>query len=84
MTPEVIRKYLTTHAPELEVVGLTDAHTTDYISREWKVLPVHVTKTLTLRGGDDAMSVVTCGSLAARQPQRQGAAWRQRSDDAVI
>lgn len=61
MTPDAIRKYLARHAPELEVVELTEAHTTDYISREWKVLPAQVAKTLTLRVGDDAMIVVTCG-----------------------
>ena len=61
MTPEVIRKYLARHAPDLQVVELTEAHTTDYISREWKVLPAQVAKTLTLRVGEDAISVVTCG-----------------------
>src|SRR6185437_5609354 len=61
VTPEVIRKYLATHAPELEVVELTEAHTTEYISREWKVLPAQVAKALTIRVGDDAMIVVTCG-----------------------
>jgi prolyl-tRNA editing enzyme YbaK/EbsC (Cys-tRNA(Pro) deacylase) len=61
MTPELMRKYLATHAPELEVVELTEAHTTDYISREWKVLPAQVAKTLTLRVGAEAMIVVTCG-----------------------
>ena len=61
MTPQIIRKYLATHARELNVVELTEAHTTDYISREWKVLSAQVAKTLTLRVGDDAMIVVTCG-----------------------
>ncbi|HEY4310928.1 MAG TPA: YbaK/EbsC family protein [Pirellulales bacterium] len=56
-----MRKYLATHAPELEVVDLTEAHTTAYISREWKVLPAQVAKTLTLRVGDEAVIVVTCG-----------------------
>src|SRR4029077_5912390 len=28
---------------------------------EWKVLPAQVAKTLTLRVGEDAISVVTCG-----------------------
>jgi hypothetical protein len=36
MTPEIMRQYLAAHAPELEVVELPEAHTTDYISREWK------------------------------------------------
>ena len=40
MMPEIMRQYLAAHAPELEVVELPEAHTTDYISREWKVLPV--------------------------------------------
>jgi prolyl-tRNA editing enzyme YbaK/EbsC (Cys-tRNA(Pro) deacylase) len=61
VTLDSIRKYLAAHAPELEVVELTEAHTTDYISREWKVLPAQVAKTLTLRVGDEAMIVVTCG-----------------------
>ena len=39
MTPEVMRQYLAAHAPELEVVELPEAHTAEYISREWKVLP---------------------------------------------
>jgi prolyl-tRNA editing enzyme YbaK/EbsC (Cys-tRNA(Pro) deacylase) len=61
VAPEVIRKYLATHAPELEIIELTEPHTTDYISREWKILPAQVAKTLILRVGDDAMIVVTCG-----------------------
>lgn len=61
MTPETMREYLARHAPELKVVELTDAHTTDYISRQWKVLSAQVAKTLTLRVGDDVMIVVTCG-----------------------
>jgi len=61
MTPEIMRQYLAAHAPELEVVELPEAHTTDYISREWKVLPAQVAKTLTLRVGEDAIIVVTCG-----------------------
>ena len=61
MTPEIMRQYLAAHAPELEVVELPEAHTTEYISREWKVLPAQVAKTLTLRVGEDAVIVVTCG-----------------------
>src|SRR5499433_163705 len=60
-SPEIMRQYLAAHAPELEVVELPEAHTTEYISREWKVLPAQVAKTLTLRVGDDAIIVVTCG-----------------------
>ena len=30
MTPEIMRQYLAAHAPELEVVELPEAHTTDY------------------------------------------------------
>jgi hypothetical protein len=33
MTPEIMRQYLAAHAPELEVVELPEAHTTEYISR---------------------------------------------------
>ena len=36
MTPEIMRQYLAAHGPKLEVVELPEAHTTDYISREWK------------------------------------------------
>jgi prolyl-tRNA editing enzyme YbaK/EbsC (Cys-tRNA(Pro) deacylase) len=61
MTPEIMRQYLAAHAPELEVVELSEAHTTEYISREWKVLPAQVAKPLTLRVGEDAIIVVTCG-----------------------
>jgi len=61
MTPEIMRQYLAAHTPELEVVELPEAHTTDSISREWKVLPAQVAKTLTLRVGEDAIIVVTCG-----------------------
>ena len=61
ITVEAMREYLMVHAPELKVVELTEAHTTDYIAREWKVLPAQVAKTLTLRVGNLAMIVVTCG-----------------------
>src|SRR5215467_13819714 len=61
MTPEIMRQYLAAHAPELEVVELPEAHTTDYISREWKVLPAQVAKTLTLRVADRVLIVVICG-----------------------
>jgi prolyl-tRNA editing enzyme YbaK/EbsC (Cys-tRNA(Pro) deacylase) len=61
MTPEAMREYLAVHAPELKVVELPAAHTTDYISREWNVLPAQVAKTLTLRVADETMIVVTCG-----------------------
>ena len=61
MTPEIMRQYLTAHAPELEVVELPQAHTTEYIAREWNVLPAQVAKTLTLRVGGDAIIVVTRG-----------------------
>ena len=61
VTPEIMSQYLAAHAPELEVVELPEAHTTEYISREWKVLPAQVAKTLTLRVGEDAIIVVTCG-----------------------
>ncbi|WP_193174806.1 YbaK/EbsC family protein [Oricola nitratireducens] len=61
MTLDAMRKYLAERAPELVLVELPEAHTTDYISREWKVLPAQVAKTLTLRVGNDAMIVVTCG-----------------------
>src|SRR5256885_13033085 len=60
MTPEIMRQYLAAHAPKLEVVELPEAHTTEYISREWKVLPAQVAKTLTLRVGENAIIVVTC------------------------
>lgn len=63
MTPEIMRQYLAAHAPELEVVEVPEAQTTEYISREWKVLPAQVAKTLTLRVGEDAIIVVTCGDL---------------------
>jgi len=61
VTPDIMRRYLAVHAPELEVVELPEAHTTAYISREWNVLPAQVAKTLTLRVGEDAIIVVTCG-----------------------
>ena len=61
MTPESMREYLAVHAPELEVIELAEAHTIEYISREWKVLPAQVAKTLTLRVADQALIVVTCG-----------------------
>jgi len=56
-----MREYLAAHAPDLKLVELSEAHTTDYISREWKVLPAQVAKTLTLRVADQALIVVTCG-----------------------
>jgi len=49
VTPEIMRQYLAAHAPELEVVELPEAYTTEYISREWKVLLAQVAKALTLR-----------------------------------
>ncbi|WP_137389311.1 YbaK/EbsC family protein [Rhodoligotrophos defluvii] len=61
MTPEAMRKYLAEYAPDLKIVELGEAHTTDYISRAWNVLPAQVAKTLTLRVADDAVIVVTCG-----------------------
>jgi len=61
MTPEIMRQYVAEHAPELEIVQLAAAHTTEYISREWNVLPAQVAKTLTLRVGDAVIVVVTCG-----------------------
>ena len=61
MTPDIMRQYLAAHAAELEVVELPEAHTTEYISREWKVLPAQVAKTLTMRVGEDAIIVVICG-----------------------
>ena len=70
MTPEIMRQYLAVHAPELEVVELPEAHTTEYISREWKVLPAQVAKTLTLRVGEDAIIVVTCGDSRPSQSFR--------------
>jgi prolyl-tRNA editing enzyme YbaK/EbsC (Cys-tRNA(Pro) deacylase) len=61
VTPEGMRQYLAAQAPELKVVELTEAHTTEYISREWKVLPAQVAKTLTLRVAHHPVIVVTCG-----------------------
>lgn len=61
MTPAEMRDYLAARAPELSVVELPEAHTTEYISREWKVLPAQVAKTLTLQVGDSVAIVVTCG-----------------------
>jgi prolyl-tRNA editing enzyme YbaK/EbsC (Cys-tRNA(Pro) deacylase) len=61
MTPEGMRQYLATQAPELKVVELTEAHTTEYIAREWKVLPAQVAKTLTLNVAHRPVIVVTCG-----------------------
>ena len=61
MTPEIMRQYLAAHAPEIGVVELPEAHTTEYISRKWNILPAQVAKTLTLRVGEDAIIVVTCG-----------------------
>ena len=70
MTPEIMRQYLAAHAPELEVVELPEAHTTESISREWKVLPAQVAKTLTLRAGEDAIIVVTCGDSSGSEETR--------------
>jgi prolyl-tRNA editing enzyme YbaK/EbsC (Cys-tRNA(Pro) deacylase) len=60
MQAQVIRDYLAQQAPDLRIVDLQEAHTTDYISREWNVLPAQVAKTLTLRVGGDVKIVVTC------------------------
>ena len=73
MTPELMREYLAAHAPELEVVELPEAHKTDYISREWKVLPAQVAKTLTLRVSGDAVIVVTCGDSRLENRKVKGA-----------
>lgn len=61
MTLERIRQYLAAQAPELKIVELTQAHTTEYIAREWRVLPAQVAKTLTLRVANHPVIVVTCG-----------------------
>jgi enamine deaminase RidA (YjgF/YER057c/UK114 family) len=54
-----------------EVVERPEAHTTEYISREWKVLPAQVAKTLTLRVGEDAIIVVTCGDSPTTAKSRR-------------
>jgi hypothetical protein len=51
ITVEAMREYLMVHAPELKVVELTEAHTTDYIAREWKVLPAQVAKNTDIARG---------------------------------
>ena len=61
MQAQAIRNYLAERAPDLRIVDLLEPHTTDYISREWNVLPAQVAKTLTLRVGSDVKIVVTCG-----------------------
>jgi prolyl-tRNA editing enzyme YbaK/EbsC (Cys-tRNA(Pro) deacylase) len=61
MQAQVIRNYLAERAPDLRIVDLQEAHTTNYISRAWNVLPAQVAKTLTLRVGPDVKIVVTCG-----------------------
>jgi prolyl-tRNA editing enzyme YbaK/EbsC (Cys-tRNA(Pro) deacylase) len=61
MQAQVIRNYLAEQAPDLRIVDLQEAHTTDSISREWNVLPAQVAKTLALRVGPDVKVVVTCG-----------------------
>jgi len=61
MNSDTLRAFLAEHAPELVIGDLAEAHTTDYISREWKVLPAQVAKTLTLKVRDEPMIVVTCG-----------------------
>jgi prolyl-tRNA editing enzyme YbaK/EbsC (Cys-tRNA(Pro) deacylase) len=61
MTSERVRQFLAAQAPELTIVELPEAHTTEYIAREWKVLPAQVAKTLTLRVAKHPVIVVTCG-----------------------
>lgn len=61
MTLERVRQYLAALAPELKVVELIEAHTTEYIAREWKLLPAQVAKTLTMRVAHHPIIVVTCG-----------------------
>jgi prolyl-tRNA editing enzyme YbaK/EbsC (Cys-tRNA(Pro) deacylase) len=61
MTPEAMRQYLAAQAPELKVIELPEAHTTEYIAWQWKVLPAQVAKTLTLRVAHHPLIVVTCG-----------------------
>jgi prolyl-tRNA editing enzyme YbaK/EbsC (Cys-tRNA(Pro) deacylase) len=61
MQAQAIRDYLAERAPDLRVVDLQEAHTTDSISREWNVLPAQVAKTLTLQVGSNVKVVVTCG-----------------------
>ena len=61
MTPEIMRQFLASHAPELKVVELPEEHTTEYISREWNVRPAQVAKTLTLRVRGNPLVVVTSG-----------------------
>jgi len=61
MQAQRIRHYLAERAPDLRIVDLQQAHTTDYISREWHVLPAQVAKALALRVGSEVKIVVTCG-----------------------
>jgi len=61
MTPETLKAFLRDRAPDLEVVDLPEPHTTEYISKNWGVLPAQVAKTLTMRVGDRPALIVACG-----------------------
>ena len=61
MTAQSMREYLAARAPELKVVELSEAHTTEFIAREWNVRPGQVAKTLLLNVSDRVLVVVTCG-----------------------
>lgn len=61
MRAEILREFIARSAPELTIVELHEAHTTEFIAKTWKVQPAQVAKTLTLRVGDKVMIAVTCG-----------------------
>ncbi len=61
MSLQSVRDFLQEHAPDIQIVDLGQAHTTDVIARQWGVLPAQVAKTLLLRRGDDWVVAVTCG-----------------------
>lgn len=64
-----IRDFLAKTAPDLEVVELSEAHTTEVIAREWNVLPSQVAKTLTVRVAGNILIVVV--SRTARLSNRK-------------
>ena len=61
MSLESVRAFMADRAPDIEIVELEMDSTTMAMSSAWGVKPAQVAKTLSVRAGDRALLLVTCG-----------------------
>ncbi len=61
MSVENIKAFLENRAPDIEVTMLDEPHTTEVISRKWKVHPAQVAKALTMKVAGEPLMLVSCG-----------------------